>query len=69
MGTFFADYVAMVTPIRKKSNSTPFPAEPHVLMYIFCGWRKWCGTSYAPNFVEHVCPPVSQSVSHKYERL
>ena len=49
MGTFFGDYVAMVTPIGKKSNRTPFPTEPHVLMYILRGWRKWCGTSSVPN--------------------
>jgi hypothetical protein len=45
----------MVTRIGKKVNSTPFPGEPHVLMYILRGWRKWCGTSYVPKFRECAC--------------
>jgi hypothetical protein len=44
LSVVFADYVAMVTRIGMKVNRTPFPAEPHVLMYILHGWRKWCGT-------------------------
>ena len=48
--SFFANYVAMVTRIGKKSNSTPFPAEPHVLMYILRRWRKLCGSYYVPKF-------------------
>ena len=40
----------MVTRIGKKRNSTPFPAEPHVLMYWLWVWRKPCGSYYAPKF-------------------
>ena len=45
----------MVRRIGTKGNSTPFPAEPHVLMYILRGWRKLCGTSYVPKFCEKPC--------------
>merc|ERR1712212_1405022 len=37
LASFFANYVAMVTRNGNILNSTPFPAEPHVLMYILRG--------------------------------
>ena len=64
MGTFFGDYVAMVTPIGKKSNRTPFPTEPHVLMYVLRGWRKRCGTSCVSNS----CYVHSRTHSHTHAR-
>ena len=48
--SFFANYVAMVTRIGKKSNSTPFPAEPHVLMYILPGFCQPCGRNNETKF-------------------
>ena len=49
--SFFANHVAIVTRIGKKSNSTPIPAEPLVLMYILRGLCKPCGSFCEPKFV------------------
>ena len=50
LASFFANYVAMVTRNGNILNSTPFPAEPHVLMYILRGVFQPCGSYYEPNF-------------------
>ena len=65
LASFFANYVATVPRIGKKSNSTPFPAEAHVLMYILRRWCKSCGTYYVPNFVAKLITYLSMADYNK----